>query len=340
MALIAASRYESSDSATSDKHSRTKKSYKPSTSTYDDNFNFAFSFYQPMIDYLDKKISGVSTAKDGLPHLPYTDEVAVKSRSSDNDLNNCGIRRANSYTKRDIANLMDASDRQGSKSTGLSSRSTNSASGSSSYGSKSVRGPESSVEDRGSVKLGMSKSTSTSTLSTQYSMSKMSIRQALTSKSPTVTALEEGKLERNRDLKLASLTKTFGLDRQRDSAFSTSSTITGIRRTRSFGAFTEKSVSDVKTELTVDAIQKIAGKYKILLAKGPISQSSSSNSEVMQSRDRRKVRFNESEETSKAGTATNQSTDVSVDGPIKNQDYINAIQEAVTWKDTRFDRNF
>ncbi len=302
MALIAAAHYESDPPEI-----QTYRSKKPSTSTYEDNFNFAFSFYQPMIEYLDKKLSGVSTARDGLPHLPYTEELPLsRSRPSSEK----GPRRTNSYTKRDIDNLMAASDRDQSRIRSLSYRASTTSSNSG--------GPNSSSScDGGSVKLGVSKSTSASTLSAQYSMSKMSIRQALTSKSPALTALEQEGLERNRELKLAAM-------------MSRSSGSGGVRRTRSFGAFTEKAVQDVTAELTVNAFQTIAGKYKYLLSRNEAS-------EVTVGRESsRKVRFNELEMERPSASVSFPSAPASEPAGISKEQYLSAVKEAALWEDKRF----
>lgn len=43
------------------------------THVYDKNYQFGINYYQPMIDYMDKRNSGSST-KSHYPHLPFSDE--------------------------------------------------------------------------------------------------------------------------------------------------------------------------------------------------------------------------------------------------------------------------
>lgn len=69
--------------------STTKKSWHPQTTKYDYNYAVGMNFYQPMVDYIDKKKIG---GNPELPHLPWTEELGlnqfsprtVKSYSDDN----------------------------------------------------------------------------------------------------------------------------------------------------------------------------------------------------------------------------------------------------------------
>lgn len=55
--------------------SESRKPLRTPRRTYEDNFDFAFSFYQPMLDYMDKKLTAdFPFDRKELPHLPYVDE--------------------------------------------------------------------------------------------------------------------------------------------------------------------------------------------------------------------------------------------------------------------------
>lgn len=104
------------------------------SSTYEDNFNFAVSFYQPMIDYLDKKVSDGGAGSGSLsnnnrkepfalPRLRFLEEqslqqkrvgggegtyTANKNNTATNSYSTKPIQR--SYTERDLKTLIQAAE--------------------------------------------------------------------------------------------------------------------------------------------------------------------------------------------------------------------------------------
>lgn len=88
---------QSESSQTSRKPLRTPRG----TKTYDDNFDFALSFYQPMIDYLDKKSTDFPPFdRKELPHLPYVDERCLLEplRLKNTATNNANVPQSSSTT--------------------------------------------------------------------------------------------------------------------------------------------------------------------------------------------------------------------------------------------------
>ncbi|XP_043063970.1 paramyosin, short form isoform X2 [Drosophila ficusphila] len=55
--------------------------FRPTTSTYEDNYGYTMNFYQPMLDYLDAKAKGLEVKK---PHLPWVSERGLKQYRSSN----------------------------------------------------------------------------------------------------------------------------------------------------------------------------------------------------------------------------------------------------------------
>lgn len=153
MALLAASRWESQEHQT--KSEKTKRPVKVPPSTYEDNYNFGFSVYQPMMDYLDQKLSGLCTtgAKES-PRLPYSDEMGFQSKPP---------RRTKSYSKSQISQLME--DAESKKKAVSRSASLNRAPG------------------KGATLESSKFSAFSSRLSTQYSLSKPSIQREMVSDS-------------------------------------------------------------------------------------------------------------------------------------------------------------
>ncbi|XP_033158996.1 paramyosin, short form isoform X2 [Drosophila mauritiana] len=49
--------------------------FRPTTTTYEDNYGYTMNFYQPMLDYLDAKAKGLEVKK---PHLPWVSERGLK----------------------------------------------------------------------------------------------------------------------------------------------------------------------------------------------------------------------------------------------------------------------
>lgn len=271
MALIAASRWDSRAPAPASGPGGPRALH---TATYEDNFNFGFSVYQPMIDYLDKKLSSMTTSDPGaartngdeeLPHLPFSDEIGL--------LDNRPVRRVNSYSKRELESFVKAADEDNwQRQDGLARRATctpstrhlrrwniNPLSGSSSCGDLNTQKYTGFRVD-GRAKLTSGSKSPGSGLSSQYSMSKESIKQAVMSTSPTINALRE----KSREIASQNLT------RAKMYSSPTSSDQSGVRKSRSFGAFTatEKSVSDFDfdTKMTYNkpvAVQASASAYSI-----------------------------------------------------------------------------
>ena len=61
------------------------------TTVYEENYGYTINFYQPMLDYLDAKCKG---EKPQYPHLPWTNERALKKYSASNSVK--------AYTKPEI----------------------------------------------------------------------------------------------------------------------------------------------------------------------------------------------------------------------------------------------
>jgi hypothetical protein len=180
------------------------------TKTYEDNFDYAFSFYQPMIEYLDRKLSGLDVSGEELPHLRYSDERGVeqvrkynlKDRSR-SDLSGGSERRVvRSQTERDLkeAILLTSAEEKEDESKGKEERMMRVAK---QYGySRDAQNPSSSSTTKSlllrhegetsRVKLGVSKSTSSSSLLVPTPNSNNdSIRKPLYAKSFTVKDLQD-----------------------------------------------------------------------------------------------------------------------------------------------------
>lgn len=128
MAILAEQRSALTDkserSATSGCGCRRSNAARPLKScTYEDNFNFAFSFYQPMIDYLDAKVSsGNVRGSEALPRLRFLEEQSLQQKSGGNSNNNSSIQKVDnnksssamfrSYTERDLKSLIQAAEEE------------------------------------------------------------------------------------------------------------------------------------------------------------------------------------------------------------------------------------
>lgn len=67
-----------------------KKKWHPQTTKYEYNYAVGMNFYQPMVDFIEKKKRG---GKADLPHLPWTDELGLEQFSP---------RRVKSYSEDDF----------------------------------------------------------------------------------------------------------------------------------------------------------------------------------------------------------------------------------------------
>lgn len=135
MAILAEQRSVLSDiserSGTSGLPRRSNSSRPLKSSTYEDNFNFAFSFYQPMIDYLDKKDDGgggssTRNRNEPLPRLRFLEEQSLRQKSGSSkevdgstSLNTSkSPSMIRSYTERDLKTLIaQANSKENSKRT-------------------------------------------------------------------------------------------------------------------------------------------------------------------------------------------------------------------------------
>lgn len=135
MAMLAEQRSVLSDiserSGTSGLPRRSNSSRPLKSSTYEDNFNFAFSFYQPMIDYLDKKDDGgggssTRNRNEPLPRLRFLEEQSLRQKSGSSkevdgstSLNTSkSPSMIRSYTERDLKTLIaQANSKENSKRT-------------------------------------------------------------------------------------------------------------------------------------------------------------------------------------------------------------------------------
>lgn len=255
MAVIAANKWESGGSSKLPMPNP-RISHK---SMYEDNYSYGFSAYQPMIDYLDKKLQGISTASEELPHLPFYDEIGLESRPTSGS----SLRRTNSYTKRELDSFVHASD---SKS-GLTRRATYAA-GRPSTSTSNVHatrlGGSSSNTDipfGSESKMKLTGSKSYSSLSSQYSMSKESVRQAIMSTSPSIAAMKEKFQKIVLEQKMEKAKKVI-MPPRRIIPESILNDDINVRKSRSFGAFTEKSVKDTETKLELDKFKNKLEVYK------------------------------------------------------------------------------
>lgn len=75
---------------------------RPPTHLYEDNYSYAFNFYQPMIEYLDIKDKKLKPKE--YPHLPWNNERGLDRYSSRN--------LVQSYTEQDIHKLAEKAEQQ------------------------------------------------------------------------------------------------------------------------------------------------------------------------------------------------------------------------------------
>jgi hypothetical protein len=75
---------------------------KPPTRLYEDNYGYAFNFYQPMIEYLDSKEKKLKPKE--YPHLPWNNERGLDRYSSRNLFR--------SYTEQDLHKLAEKAEQQ------------------------------------------------------------------------------------------------------------------------------------------------------------------------------------------------------------------------------------
>ena len=75
---------------------------RPPTHLYEDNYGYAFNFYQPMIEYLDIKDKKLKPKE--YPHLPWNNERGLDRYSSRNIVR--------SYTEQDIHKLAEKAEQQ------------------------------------------------------------------------------------------------------------------------------------------------------------------------------------------------------------------------------------
>lgn len=75
---------------------------RPPTHLYEDNYGYAFNFYQPMIEYLDIKDKKLKPKE--YPHLPWNNERGLDRYSSRN--------LVRSYTEQDIYKLAEKAEKQ------------------------------------------------------------------------------------------------------------------------------------------------------------------------------------------------------------------------------------
>jgi hypothetical protein len=75
---------------------------RPHTHLYEDNYGYAFNFYQPMIEYLDIKDKKLKPKE--YPHLPWNNERGLDRYSSRN--------LVRSYTEQDIYKLAEKAEQQ------------------------------------------------------------------------------------------------------------------------------------------------------------------------------------------------------------------------------------
>lgn len=75
---------------------------KPPTHLYEDNYGYAFNFYQPMIEYLDTKEKKLKPKE--YPHLPWNNERGLDRYSSRNLFR--------SYTEQDVHKLARKAETQ------------------------------------------------------------------------------------------------------------------------------------------------------------------------------------------------------------------------------------
>ena len=79
-----------------------KGRYRPPTHLYEDNYGYAFNFYQPMIEYLDIKDQKLKPKE--YPHLPWNNERGLDRYSSRN--------LVRSYTEQDIHKLAQKAEKE------------------------------------------------------------------------------------------------------------------------------------------------------------------------------------------------------------------------------------
>ena len=313
MAMLAANRYDSESTTV-----RRLPKLPTSSSTYEDNFNFGFSFYQPMIEYLDKKLSGLQMTKEDLPHLPYLNERGLQRHrasfrdrtggtTSSNTSNEERTRRpplrVRSYTERDFRDLVDKSDtlRQLRQQQPEDSRS---------LVPLSLSASASSI---GSAKMAAGASSGYSSASSVSGVSSVSKTTSVVRRRAVISSSQSG---------AQSVKSGGGTSEERHVKFATPG---AIKRSRSFGAFTEKAVQDAEDQIHADILKNIAGRIRTVVKSSatvkrnlpPISPSSrrppssDTSSEVVVIRRPKSVQFDDDDDDTLSLVSSIQASSIS-----------------------------
>jgi len=291
MAILAEQRALLSDGQSAEsKQTRVPVRAARGTKTYDDNFDYAFSFYQPMIEYLDRKLLGLNVGGEDLPHLRYSDEVGVeqvrkhslkrRTRSDVGDRRVVGAVR--SQTERNLneailrAEEKDESQKDERRKVAKQYGYSRDAPNPSSSSTKSLSEGETSR-----VKLGVSKSTSSSSLTPDNDDS---IRKSIYYATRSLTS-QDFNQQQHKDIQSRKFMTSTSHNESpvvgpsSSSAFSTSSnfafstesyssaspkrtTTRPLQKSRSFGAFTDKALQDTEMTLRIDRLNKIRESIK------------------------------------------------------------------------------